>query len=39
MEETPEGLAYAAATREAAKEKKRLLELEVSSKHYFFTLP
>lgn len=33
MEETPEGLAFAAATREAAKEKKRLLELEVSQKH------
>jgi hypothetical protein len=30
MEETPEGLAFAAATREAAKEKKRLLDLEVS---------
>jgi hypothetical protein len=29
MEETPEGLAVAAATREAAKEKKRLLKLEV----------
>ncbi|KAG7669038.1 hypothetical protein Ndes2526A_g00745 [Nannochloris sp. 'desiccata'] len=28
MEETPEGLAFAAATREAAKEKKRLLDLE-----------